>query len=201
MTFAQAVRDWHDFFVALAECSASLSGLLFVAVTLRPAAVTDRGMMESRAFTSLVGLLSVTFTSLLVLMPQPFTRWAVVVAGLAALGQLLHSLPRRRLLGQTRISRVRRAIYDVTLSLVIVAGGMAAAEFEPRVAFVAIASAQLMLVGLAAGGAWLLVSPSESELHLMPEEERPAPDGPARRRAAAATRSRTRPASGSSPGR
>lgn len=176
--FADAVRDWHDFFLALAEVSASLTGLLFVAITLRPRAVSEPGVFESRAFSALVGLLSVTLTSLLMLFPRPYTRWAVVAVGLMALVQIVYSIPRRRQATATRVGRNRRVAYDVVLTLIVVAGVLASGQWAAGVAFFLVAVAQISLIALAGSAAWLLVSPAREEAHLVADDERPSGSSP-----------------------
>ena len=173
MAFGDAVRDWHDFFLALAEVSASLTGLLFVAVTLRPRSVADRGVFEARAFSALVGLLSVTVASLLMLMPRPYTRWAVLAAGLMAVAQILYSLPRRRQATATSVGRNRRVAYDIVLGLIVGAGALALLNWQPGVAFLLVATADLALITRAASAAWLLISPAAAEAHLLAEGEAP----------------------------
>jgi len=51
---------WHDFYLGLGTAAASLTGLLFVALSLHPAMIVSNVVVRERGFVLLVTLLWIT---------------------------------------------------------------------------------------------------------------------------------------------
>jgi hypothetical protein len=72
LTFSQAVAEWQTFYFALGTAAATLTGLLFVAVSLHLEQVvgTDHPEIRAVAYKTLVGFVNLLFISLYFLMPR-----------------------------------------------------------------------------------------------------------------------------------
>ncbi len=67
-----AIQDWHDYLSATAGAAATLTGLVFVAVSINLAQILTLPGLTSLAAESLVQLLGATFISMAMLIPwQP----------------------------------------------------------------------------------------------------------------------------------
>jgi hypothetical protein len=71
--FAQAVAEWQTFYFALGTAAATLTGLLFVAVSLHldQFAGKDHPELQRVAYKTLVGFVNLLFISLYFLVPHP----------------------------------------------------------------------------------------------------------------------------------
>ena len=72
------ITEWVNFYTTLAGAAAGLTGLLFVAVALRPAEIRHSSLMAGRARAAFYGFGVVLLVALLELAPQP-TRWVGLV--------------------------------------------------------------------------------------------------------------------------
>src|SRR4051794_7023448 len=72
-TFDQLIAEWQTFYFALGTAAATLTGLLFVAVSLHLEQFADKEHPELRtfAFRTLVGFVNLLFLSLYFLVPHP----------------------------------------------------------------------------------------------------------------------------------
>ncbi len=72
-TFSQIVAEWQTFYFALGTAAATLTGLLFVAVSLHleQFADTEHPKLRAIAFKTLVGFVNLLFLSLYFLVPHP----------------------------------------------------------------------------------------------------------------------------------
>ena len=87
--FAAAAAEWHDFFAAVAGAAATLVGLLFVALALRPAIVADDGPAGLRAWAGQTfhSFLAVLAIALVALIPAASPRGlAITLVALGAQG-------------------------------------------------------------------------------------------------------------------
>ncbi|HEX5498416.1 MAG TPA: hypothetical protein VFX03_04280 [Thermomicrobiales bacterium] len=86
--FASALAQWHDFFAAVAGVSATLVGLLFVALALNPLIMSDHRPAGLRTWAGLTfhNFLMVLTVALLALTPEQsivsFTVTLLVIGGL-----------------------------------------------------------------------------------------------------------------------
>lgn len=81
------MADWNDFYVAVAGAPATLTGLLFVGVSIGLTKILSIRGLPDRALLSLVLLLTVLLLSILFLVPNLTTKTlgtAVFIIGLLA---------------------------------------------------------------------------------------------------------------------
>ena len=64
------IKEWHDFFVATVSAAATLTGLIFVGVSINIQRILSFVHLPNRAFLSLILLLNVLIVSLLMLIPR-----------------------------------------------------------------------------------------------------------------------------------
>jgi hypothetical protein len=69
-----AMRGWHDLFVAEAGASAALAGLLFVPISINLTHILEYRHLPSRAVEALLALLSVPMIATFALVPTQSTR-------------------------------------------------------------------------------------------------------------------------------
>jgi modulator of FtsH protease len=87
MTFAYSAAQWANFFVAEVSASAALVGLLFVAVSINLAKITQFPSLPGRAFEALIVLVMVLFVATFALVPgQSTTALGVEVSCTAIAG-------------------------------------------------------------------------------------------------------------------
>ena len=99
--FAQIVAGWHDFFMLAGTASATLIGLLFVALSLRIDIRTARAdsALRTTASQSFRSYLTVLLFALYFLIPDPSPSsiaWPVILTSLAFLVSLLRDAWRYR---------------------------------------------------------------------------------------------------------
>lgn len=174
MSYPEAAHLWQNFFGYLAGAAATLTGLLFVAISLRPQEIQTSDFLKVRAANGLIALMGVVITSLVMLIPTGYARWLVVAAGVVAAAEIAHSLPGRRTLRSSPLGLRQRIAYDVVLGVVLLAAALSLLNIQAEFAFAAVAVAQLAMVVLAASAAWLLITPHQEEEHLFEE----GPDTP-----------------------
>jgi modulator of FtsH protease len=83
-----SAADWGNFFLAAASAAAALTGLLFVAVSLRPREIRESALMAGRARSAFYAFVTVLLVGLLELVPVHLTlvgagQLAVAVSVLA----------------------------------------------------------------------------------------------------------------------
>ena len=72
--YRHLIEQWTEFWVAVAGAAAALTGLLFIAVSLRPRDIRGSTLMIGRARSAFYAFLTITIVSLLALMGST-TRW------------------------------------------------------------------------------------------------------------------------------
>src|ERR1700761_4753385 len=96
------LSEWQTFFSVQAECAATLTGLVFVAVSINLARVLAAPGLPGRAAESIAQFMQVFFVcSALMISAQSLTTYGVEIAVVAFLSWLLQSF------SQLRYSRVR----------------------------------------------------------------------------------------------
>lgn len=87
---------WTEFGEALAAVAGALTGLLFVAVSVKSAALTASRSLSSRAAQTLVLFMTSVLGAVLLVAPQPATALGAELLGVAAVsGAVLRILDRR----------------------------------------------------------------------------------------------------------
>jgi hypothetical protein len=91
-----APDQWHDFAVTVGGLAGALTGLLFVALSIKGEALAASVSLRSRAAQTLVLFLTSAITAIVLVAPQPQTGVAVELLVLAAIsGAALFVLDRR----------------------------------------------------------------------------------------------------------
>src|SRR5580658_9854095 len=87
MWAAEALKDWHDFYVLVGTAGATLLALLFVAVSLGTGYLTEERQSPARTFMSpvVVHFTSVFFLSAVALFPWHQAKFFVALIGATAL--------------------------------------------------------------------------------------------------------------------
>ncbi|HEY3883416.1 MAG TPA: hypothetical protein VGM12_32925 [Trebonia sp.] len=100
---------WHDFGVTVGGLAGGLTGLLFVAVSIKSAALASSRSLRSRAAQTLVLFMTSALAALALVAPQPGGALGGELVGLAAVaGAALFVLDRRG--GHDQANRVARYI-------------------------------------------------------------------------------------------
>ncbi|HYV60741.1 MAG TPA: hypothetical protein VFA62_11790 [Acidimicrobiia bacterium] len=149
--------DWANFYLTTGGAAAALTGLLFVAVALRPREIRDSPMMVGRARAAFYAFVSVLFAALLALAGTSSKLVGLAQIGVAV-GVLTLSSPFTMRAWQSGSINVRRAVvYHAGLVVVGVAGAMRAVQGITPHYDVLLATGILLLLGIALSNSWQLV--------------------------------------------
>jgi hypothetical protein len=92
MWAAEMMKEWHDFYVLVGTASATLLGLLFIAVSLGAGFLTEERQSATRTFMSpvVIHFTSVFFLSAIALFPSHQAGFfAALIGGTAAIGAII----------------------------------------------------------------------------------------------------------------
>jgi hypothetical protein len=148
---------WIDFFVTIGGAAAALTGLLFVAVALRPREIRQSALMLGRARSAFYGFTTVLLVALLALAGTS-SRLVGLAQALVVAGVLMLSMPFT--LGAWRAGSLnyRRAfVYHAGLALVAVAGVVRAVQGTRPHDLALLAGGVLVLLAIALSNSWQLV--------------------------------------------
>jgi hypothetical protein len=155
--------SWSNFYVATGGAAAALTGLLFIAVSLRPGEIRASALMVGRARSAFHAFVTVTFVALLALAGTA-SRWVGLAQVGVAVGILAASAPftaRARRAGELN---PRRAIVYHAGLVTVAAGGLLRALGESWKDYSPVtASGTLLLLAIAISNSWQLVISHESE--------------------------------------
>jgi len=157
---AYDLSQWHDFFVMVGGGAAALTGLVFVAMTLNAAAITQDGAHRYRAIGTLTGFAAAFVICALALMGGQShqaigVEW-LVVSTIAAAVYLAGYLAAVRT-GRNRASvRVNRVVFG-TLCCVAEMVGAALLIAGQSVGIYVAAVGMVVYVAFMITGAWLLI--------------------------------------------
>jgi hypothetical protein len=155
--------DWAEFFVAAGGAAAALTGLLFVAVALRPREIRNSTLMVGRARSAFYAFVTVLFVALLALAGTSSKLIGVAEIGVAV-GVFALSSPFTMRALRARSLNIRRAIvYHAGLAMVVVAGAVRAIQGAGRDSDLLLAIAALLLLGIALSNSWQLVISHEAD--------------------------------------
>jgi modulator of FtsH protease len=157
------IDQWTDFFVAAAGAAAALTGLLFIAVSLRPREIRESRLMIGRARSAFYAFATIAFVALLAL-----TKMRASVIGPAqigvAVGILAFSAPFTiAAIRAHRLNYPRAIVYYVGLCVVAVGGAIRAFDGSARDYSAVLATGVLLLLGIALSNSWQLVISHESD--------------------------------------
>jgi hypothetical protein len=155
--YRHLIEQWTEFWVAVAGAAAALTGLLFIAVSLRPRDIRDSTLMIGRARSAFYAFVTITIVSLLALMGST-TRWiglaqaavAFVTFGLSS----QFTLPALR---ARRLNVPRALVYHAGLVIVAIGGLARLADVDERVYSGVEATGVTMLLMIALSNSWQLV--------------------------------------------
>jgi hypothetical protein len=149
----------------------ALTGLLFIAVSLRPREIRTSALMLGRARSAFYAFATITFVALLALAGTG-SRWVGLVQAGVALGMLAASVPFTAAARRSGVLNYRRALPYHAGSVVIAAGGLIrAAGGNWRDYSTVVAAGTLALLAVALSNSWQLVISHEQQDHA-PEEGR-----------------------------
>jgi hypothetical protein len=155
--------SWSDFFVTIGGAAAALTGLLFVAVALRPREIRRSPLMVGRARSAFYSFAAVLFVALLALSGTS-SRVVGVAQTLVALAALALSSPFTLTAWRARtLNYGRAALYHAGLVLVAVAGIVRTVGGSRQTNEELLALGALLLVGIALSNSWQLVLSHESD--------------------------------------
>jgi hypothetical protein len=158
MTHAFNSEAWHDLFLMLGGAVAALTGLLFVAISIRLSEIAKEPRWRLRAFTNIMTLTGLLIEAALFLIPQASVALgAEILAGnllflIMVPGQLFF----HRAWLHTSVPRIRIA-YG-TLSFILGAAGGASLIVEIGSGIYLVVASYLSLVLLCVWNAWSLMA-------------------------------------------
>jgi hypothetical protein len=151
------MQEWSDFYVALGGAAAALTGLLFIAVSLRPREIRTTPLMVGRARSAFYAFATITFVALLALAGTG-SRWVGLAQAGVALGMLGASMPFTVAAHRSGVLNYRRALpYHAGLLIVTIGGLMRAGGANWRDYSAVVAAGTLVLLAIALSNSWALV--------------------------------------------
>jgi hypothetical protein len=157
------MNEWADFYVTVGGAAAALTGLLFIAVSLRPAEIRGSTLLVGRARSAFYSFATITVVALLALAGTGSPLIGVAQVG-AVLGVAAVSSP-----FTASAIRARQLIYPRAASyygglLVVAAGGvLRALDRDPRDYSAVLATGVMVLLGIALSNSWQLVISHEPD--------------------------------------
>jgi hypothetical protein len=150
-------RTWPDFFVTIGGAAAALTGLLFVAVALRPREIRDSPLMVGRARSAFYAFVTVLLAALLALAGTG-SRLVGIAQAIVAAGAFALSCPFTiNAIREQSLNYRRAAIYHLGLVLVVSGGLVRALGGDRQTAQELLAGGVLLLMGIALSNSWQLV--------------------------------------------
>ena len=160
---------WAEFFVAAGGAAAALTGLLFVAVALRPREIRNSTLMVGRARSAFYAFVTVLFVALLALAGTSSKLIGLAEIGVAVGVFALSNRFTVRAL-RARSLNIRRAlVYHAGLAMVVVSGAVRAIQGAGRDSDLLLAIGVLLLLGIALSNSWQLVLSHEADEDPRPE--------------------------------
>ena len=163
------VSGWAEFFVAIGGAAAALTGLLFVAVALRPREIRNSTLMVGRARSAFYAFVTVLFVALLALAGTSSRLIGLAEIGVAVGVFALSSPFTLRAWRARTLNPLRAAVYHAGLVMVVIGGVVRAVQGAGRDSDLLLAVAVLLLLGIALSNSWQLVISHEADPE--PEDE------------------------------
>ena len=157
------IDSWESFYVAAGGAAAALTGLLFIAVSLRPREIRQSRLMVGRARSSFYGFTTITLVALLALAGTA-SRLVGVAQLAVALGALAVSARFTIDAWRARHLNLRRAfVYHAGLLVTAAAGLLRAVGGDYQDYSATLAAGVLLLLTIALSNSWQLVISHEPE--------------------------------------
>ena len=155
------MNGWENFLVGELTASATLTGLIFVGVSVNLKTITTRATLTSRAFEALVALIVVLFiTSLLLIPEQTFLAVGIEVLLLGLINWVMVSVLQlnslRTMPPQYRLQFVPYIVLNQAAALAFVIAGIIFLSVGPN-GFYWIVAATLLSFLTAFTDAWILL--------------------------------------------
>jgi modulator of FtsH protease len=157
------ISGWADFYIAIAGAAAALTGLLFVAVALRPREIRNSTLMIGRARSAFYAFITVLFVALLALTDTDSRLIGLAEIGVAVGVFALSSTFTLRAMRARTLNLRRAAVYHAGLVMVVIAGVVRAIQGKGRDSDLLLAVAVLLLLAIALSNSWQLVISHEAE--------------------------------------
>lgn len=184
MSDQSLAQAWQPFFMALAGASATLAGLVFIAMSLHPQATLAHPLMRVRALIAASGFLLMLVWSLILLVPArtaPLASLLLLAVGIGGAISLVYQEIKVRKLG---LNRARVVVGDAVLLAPVLAGVTGLLLPASPLPFVVVAVATSVALFVLFSQSWTLVlhsildsdGPQRSKAHRgqpnMPQRER-----------------------------
>jgi hypothetical protein len=173
------IESWESFYVAVGGAAAALTGLLFIAVSLRPREIRASHLMVGRARSSFYAFTTITLVALLALAGTAsrlvgLAQLAVAIGALVVSSQFTVRAHRAR-----RLNLRRATVYHVGLAVTAAGGLVRAVGGGERDYSALLGAGSLLLLGIALSNSWQLVISHEPDPDPDPEpgaDAEPDPD-------------------------
>jgi hypothetical protein len=153
---------WGNFYVTIGGAAGALTGLLFVAVALRPREIRGSPGLVGRSRAAFYAFVTVLFVDLLALAGTSSKLVGLAQIGVTV-GVLALSSPFTVRAWRTGTMNIRRAVvYHAGLTFVAVAGALRAIQGVTQHGDVVLATGLLLLLGVALSNSWQLVLSHEA---------------------------------------
>ncbi len=154
---APVANDWSDFYVTVGGAAAALTGLLFVAVSLRPREIRESVVMVGRARSAFYAFTTVVLVSLLALAGTD-SRLVGVAQAAVPVAVLVASSPfTLRSIRSRTLNYGRAAAYHLGLLVVAVGGVARAVSGVDETVQELLGAGIVILVAIALSNSWQLV--------------------------------------------
>jgi hypothetical protein len=155
--------SWSNFFLAIGGAAAALTGLLFIAVSLRPREIRGSNLMLGRARSAFYSFAGITLVALLALAGTASQWIGVAQLGVGA-GVIIVSLPFTAAARHAGLLNYRRAaVYHAGLLLVTAGGLLRAVGGSQRDYSAIIGAGTVLLLAIALSNSWQLVLSHDPE--------------------------------------
>jgi hypothetical protein len=155
--------SWSNFFLAIGGAAAALTGLLFIAVSLRPREIRGSSLMLGRARSAFYSFAGITLVALLALAGTASQWVGVAQLGIGA-GVIVVSLPFTAAARRAGLLNYRRAtVYHAGLVLVVAGGMLRAVGGSQRDYSAVIGAGTFLLLAIALSNSWQLVLSHDPE--------------------------------------
>lgn len=161
---------WADFYVTIGSAAAALTGLLFVAVALRPREIRNSALMVGRARAAFYAFVTVVFSSLLALAGTSSKLIGVAQIAVATGAAALSSRFTVRAWRTGALNLRRAAAYHAGLTVIALAGASRAIQGVRQHNEVVLAIGVSLLLGIALSNSWQLVLSHEADPASRPED-------------------------------
>jgi modulator of FtsH protease len=155
--------SWSNFFATMGGAAAALTGLLFIAVSLRPRDIRGSSLMLGRARSAFYSFAGITLVALLALAGTA-SRWIGIAQFGVGVGVIVVSLPFTAAARREGLLNYRRAtVYHAGLLFVAAGGLLRASGGNARDYSAVIGFGTVLLLAIALSNSWQLVLSHDPE--------------------------------------